>query len=663
MKTIVARTLLGSSIEQLWQTLNGQFNLKFDDGKIVQTNARETIYSAYAWVFHQMYPDTPLLPDHHVKTVLKGSRLGSDTHLELLGACMWTTYETYKSRADITEVQLRDTLSELVYRTTNKMYNDLSYRLEEYVTSLDIIDFVAATEHPEIKKANDEVQATQKSIDDTYGIIRKVLMTDHSMDNNPLALAARSKIGNIGQINQCIGPRGFLTDTDSNVFRVPITRGFVHGIRSFHDSLIESRSAAKSLIFSKSPLQQAEYFSRRLQLMSQTVKNLHAGDCGTPGYIQWHVRGPKYENGVQTAPGDLKQLEGKYYIQNNGTLKAIRATDKDLIGKNLKIRSVTKCAHPDPYGVCATCFGEMSLSVPAGTNIGQMCCTSLASKSSQNVLSVKHQDGSSVVDDIVLTADSKNFLAVSSDGNSYLLAPGIKDKNVFLIIEAEKAANITDVMEVKNIGDLNITRISELSEVGIMVGGQIISIDVNLGRRLASMTYPLLEHIRKVGWGVDERGNYTIDMKDWDYSQTILTLPLKHINMSDHSKDIADLLESSVDQMQARDKLVSPNAMLIELFDLVNDKLTVNLAVLDVVLYSVMIVSAEDGNYSLPKPWTNSGLGVMKMTMANRSLSAAMAYEGHKEILTSPSSFTSVNRTAHPMDMLLMPAEVIAAGD
>jgi hypothetical protein len=689
LKRIAARTLLGYTVEQLWDILTGDFILVFDDGEM-KTDFRETLYSAYAWDFHRLYPETPLLKRHHVNEVLRGERLGSNTHLQLLGNVMWTVYDHYvggglplyitkdapssylvfpqgvtQQFITVDEIAFRDRLAELVYRITNLMYNDLSYRLEEFVVSLDITHFVEVLSHPKVRAANEALVPTQRSIDETYAIIRDSLTNGTDMPTNPISLAARSKLVNIDQVLQCVSARGFLTDTDSHLFRNPVLRGYAQGLRAFHDSLIESRSAAKSLIFSKTPLQQAEYFSRRLQLMSQIVQRLHPGDCGSTHYALWKVRPPIEERGQVVFPGDLKQMVGKIYLDTDGKLKAIHAGDKHLNGKTLKLRTATNCAHPDPYGICATCFGELSLSVPAGTNIGQMCCTSLAQKSSQNVLSVKHLDGSSVVDGIVLDADSRQYLKVSGDENSYLLADGLKNKKIKLIIPSERASNITDIREVETVEQLHITRVSELTDIGIWIDDgkgapYIITVDVNLGRRLASMTYPLLHYIRQMGWGVDDRGNYTIDMSKWDWTKPILTLPLKHFNMSDHSRDIASFLESSVERMQERDTVVDPNAALIELFDLVNSKLTVNLAVVDVVQYASMIVSAEKNIYELPKPWTTRRLGVMKLSMANRSLSAAMAFENHREVICSPNSYVETNRPDHPMDGVLMPAEVEA---
>ena len=121
------------------------------------------------------------------------------------------------------------------------------------------------------------------------------------------------------------------------------------------------------------------------------------------------------------------------------------------------------------------------------------------------------------------------------------------------------------------------------------------------------------------------------------------------------------MIESSVVKLQERDTIVSPDAALVELFDLANEKLSVNLAVLEVVLYATMVVSSTNNQYSLPKPWGPRGLGVMEMTMVNRSLSAAMAYEGQAKVFVSPNSYINTNRPEHIFDYLLAYPEVSKA--
>lgn len=673
---IRARKLLAISTDELWETLTGRFTLIFDDGQELETNWRRTVISSYAWEFHRQYPNTPLLKHHHIEAVLGSKRYGAGTPLDLLGNCMWSVYEVYGDNVG------RDKLAERIYQLNNQIYNEMSYRCEEYVGSMDILDWMEVLDHPKIiamkEKVKDAVNKTPdeggRMIKEAYGVIDDVLGNGKDLPFNTVSRALRSKLVNANQVQQSIGPRGYLTDIDSDQFRYPIIPGYVEGIRSLYDSVIESRSAAKALQFSKSPLQEAEYFSRRLQLMCQTVRNLHQNcDCGTTETLRWQVRGKEVnEEGDETFAGDLALLVGKYYIdEKTGGLRVIRgdkADQENLIGKSIRLRSVIHCAHPDPYGVCATCFGELSLSVlDDRTNLGHMCCTSMTQKSSQSVLSVKHLDSSAAVEPASLTPDEKRLFKISPDGMSYLLADRLKGKSVQLIIPAMFAPNITDVLANHSIDDLNIRQVSEMREIAVKVKEGNVEYDperVNTSkdRRLASLTYSMLRHIRKVRWDFNANNDYVIDMTGWDWNEPVMTLPLIHFNMSDHSKDIASMLESSKKQMEERDQKVSPDAFLVELYNLVNDKLTVNLAVLEVVLYGAMIISAEHDDYRLPKPWTDRGLGVMDMTMDRRSLSATMAYEGHYDVFISPESYTKKNRPDHPMDALICPVEVLGLG-
>ena len=125
------------------------------------------------------------------------------------------------------------------------------------------------------------------------------------------------------------------------------------------------------------------------------------------------------------------------------------------------------------------------------------------------------------------------------------------------------------------------------------------------------------------------------------------------------NKDLAKHLESSKNQMKDRDKGVSPDAFIIEFFDLVNDKLNVNLAVLEVIVLAATVRSMQDWDFRLPKPGTPVEMGVMEETMDMRSLSAAMAYEGHYDLFVSPKSYIYKRRLEHPFDSILVPAQVL----
>ena len=664
MKKILAKSLLAYSTEELWQILTGSFLLEFEDG-VITTNYKETIYSHYTWnAFHVRYPKTPLLKKHHVSSILNGGKLGSKTHLLLLGSVMWSVHDTYIKEGPVD----RDYLARLVYETTNVMYNDLSHKLEEYVVSIDITDFLEVTEHPDVVDILNTLNPDQHSIDLAYNKLNDLLTDPVKLKNNPIAKATQADLVNKNQVLQCVGPRGFLTDIDSVIFPVPVMRGYVKGLRLFHDSLVESRSAAKSLYFSKDPLQDTEYFSRRLQLLCQIVQNLHHGDCGSKEYLTWKVNPPVIKDGKSVYDGDLKHLLGKFYLdEETNTLMSIKATDKHLYGKTLQIRSpVAGCAHPDPHGICSVCFGELSYSVPANTNIGHMCATSMTQKSSQSVLSVKHLDGSSIVEGIVLTPDGRLFLGVTSDQNSYLVNPVKRDNGLNIIINSFEASGLTDINLVSDVKELTISRVSEIEYIGFQSDNTeeiITPVSVSINNRLASLTHGFLDYIKTHGWVVNEKGNFVVNLKDWDFTKPILTLPQKHFNMSDHSSNIATMIESRVKELTDRLSTSTPSDTLVELFELVNSKLNVNIAVLEVILYAAMVVSPEKNDYRLPKPGTDKCIGVASITIPSRSLSAAMAYEYHRQVIVNPASFFNDNRPSHPMDVFMCPREVIESLD
>ncbi len=538
MLKINARKFLNFTTEELWNNLSGEFIVLFQDGEI-KTNYKEIVYSSYAWDYHRKYNNTPLLIKHHVKSVIKDKRLSSNTHLDLIGACLWSVYDQYKSSVN-DRIALLDDLAKQAYEIVNYLYNDLTYRLESYVTSIDILDFLEVTNHPKIVKSMQDLTADQDSIGICYNEILSVINNPNELEDNALAKTVRSRIVNTNQVLQCVGPRGYITDIDSHQFmKKPIIRGYVHGIRSLYDSMIESRSASKALAYSQETLQSSEYFSRRQQLVCQNLKNLHMGDCGSDQYLTWTVRDAKYEGVTKIRDCDLFTIDGKYYLdEETNTLKIVHVNDKHLINKTIKLRSIVAgCKHPDPYGVCEVCYGETALAIPAKTNLGHAACVSLTEKISQTVLSTKHLDTTAVIEGIVLKPHDKKYLSAPVNGNIYYLNKELHNKNVHLQFSSDSAMRLTDINIVDDIKKINISRMSEIEVITLVISDNkhidVIPLTVSVNKRLSNLTHDLLLHIKKKGWNISPEGFYDIDMNNWDYSKPILSLPMRHINMGD----------------------------------------------------------------------------------------------------------------------------------
>lgn len=639
-----ARDLVKMTVDEVWELPDGPMKLQFDDG-VIETNTRATIFSRYIWEIHRTYPKTPLKMSHHIRD----NRLGSSTHIDLLSAAAWDCYDAYLDKGGVdTEV-----LSKMAYDITNRIYNDTSRRLEEYVTSISILDFLDVMDHPIIDQANRLVrpsrETTEHTIERTYDIIKKVLMDPNELKTNGVAKAAKSGLVSMGQILQCVGPRGNATDIDSHIFKNPILKGFAHGITSLEDGMKESRSASKALFFTKDPMAKSEYFNRNVQLSAATLSNLHRVDCGSKAYIPFTVK-----------PGDLHDLQGIHYWDAEAKkLKTVRTSDKQLLGKTIQMRSVFTCRHPDPYGVCVVCFGELGLSVPNDTNIGHLCSSELQSQVGQRILSTKHEDGSATVEDLVLSDYDRRYLRTGSVNNVLHIAEALVGKKFSIQISEEEADTLNDLIHVKDVKTLIPSRISEISTLLFVIdhGDKTESapVIVSLGNRLSSLTWAALDYIKRVGWTTTIEGRYSIDMSGWNKKDPLLELPLKHFSTVDYMKTIEAMIKgNSRKGMLSLMDYETPSAALMGFHDLVSSKLRVNISHLQTIILSTMIRSDEERDYRLPMPRESGKFGAYTRIMALRSLSAMMAYQGQAAVIFSPESYVITNRPKHPLDDLLM---------
>lgn len=639
-----ARDLAAMPKEQLWALAEGQppnapIRVVFDDGEL-DTTIRRTIYSAYMWGMYVDYPKTPAKMNHHMGSM----RVGMDTHLKLLNRVMWDCYDAYGGLVDVEE------LCRYVYRATNALYNDATYELEAYVQSISILDFIEVTEHPKVKKVVESTPANSAAIENyAYPQIKELLLDPKEFPNNAISIACRNGLVSMGQVLQTVAIRGAAADIDSRIFPHPIMSNFTVGLNRFHDSLIESRSAAKALSFTSRPLQEVEYFNRKMQLMAAVVEHLHTGDCGSTHYLDWHVHS-----------GDLSKIAGKYYVDPNGKgLRRITEQDGHLIGKTLKLRSPLFCTHPDPQGVCAVCVGELALSVPRGTNPGHFAATAMGEQAAQTVLSTKHLDWNSTVTGVELSEFEQKYLRTDEDPNILKLSAQLKGKHVLMTISAKEAEHIGDVSYVDDVNNLQTSQISQLKEVDFTTitegREETSSITVSVGSRFSSLSHEMLAYLQKKSWDINAVGNFVIDLKDWNFDLPLFELPLRHANMLDFMKSVESFMRASKGAGQGKTLRDYDNVQdaVRAYYELVTSQLSVNLAHLELLMKSVMIRSEKERDYRLPRPGNVFEVGAFDTTMEMRSLSAAMAYERHRWVLTNPASYLVKKRPDHIFDPLM----------
>lgn len=662
MRSLQARDFLSMSKEELLSLPDEQFVLVFDDGELV-TNTRRTIYSAFHWEVNRRYPQTPLTKACHV-----GSGVGPtpDTSQDILSVLVRLVHETYGDAS-----YDREELWKLIYEIQNEIYNTFIIHCEEHMTTTDILDYLELFDHPEITKANQEVRPNQRSLDKTYEIISGVMRNSDDVAHNPVAIAVRTKLVKIDQVNQMVGPRGYLTDVDSNIFQTPVLRGYFEGIYSLHDSMIESRSAAKALTFTKKPLRQVEYFNRKMQLVTSNVSALIMGDCGT-----------KYYSTIPVDKKLLKCMEGKYYINDDKKLVAIREGDNHLIGKTLKVRTAFNCAYRGRGSVCACCFGEIAYSVPHGTNLGHVSSTEMCQEGSQLVMSVKHYDGSSKVVDIDISEADAIYIKEGSRVSTLALNQSLKDKNAYLLMVPngkgiEGAQGLTAITPTVDVNLLPVQRTTSFRDVifgTVDKDGNVLEeyVTVSVGTRHGSLSREFLNYIQEVGYTITETGMYKVELADWDFEKEAFVLPMRHLSMLDVMSEIEVFIrspresggEKKTNAKKTKTTLVGTTKKLIDytnfdealldLTEMVTARLSVNIAHLEVIMLSMLRSASDPYNYRIPEIDEPAMFESHSTLMERRSHGGTMAFERQPQVFEDVDSYLITDRPSHILDEMII---------
>jgi hypothetical protein len=646
MQRINARELAAMPKVQLWALPDKDLIIVFDDGEVV-ADQRKAIFSAYMWGLYAELPNTPALKKHYIGD----QRVGTDTHLKLINQVRWDAFDAYGRQLNNEE------LSRCCLKLVNDYYNDMTEYLEPEVTTLGILDIMEVMAHEEIFEVNTNVSAADKSIVHAHRTIERVLKDPKELEDNILARSVRSGLVKLGQVLQCVGPRGSVTDIDSNIFPYPTQAGFASGLYRFYDSLIESRTAAKSLTFTEKPLQDTEYFNRRLQLLAATIRDIYDGDCGTTQYLLW-----------QMSAGDLPAFAGKYYLMDDGTLGTIYDNEecrKSLVGRSIKVRSVLHCNTPDAGLVCATCYGEMERSIPHATNIGHVAATSLCKQASQQVLSVKHLDTSASSSGLRLSDYEQRYVRIGSDPNLLFLTTRLEGQKVKLYIKAEEADRLSEVKTADNVEILLPTHISSLTQVGFRVvyengKEEADLVQVSNGSRTSSLSREMLSYLRINAWMLTGDGDIEIDLSKWDVDMPLFSTPRRQENMLDYMATIEKFLKA-VKRGGAAKSLKDFDTVddaLRGFYELVSSRLFVNIVHQELLVKVCQVRSSRDRDYRVPLLGNKLEFGKFDFNIFNRSEGPAMAYQNHKQQWNNPATYLVTKRPPHPLDTILLPRPV-----
>lgn len=655
MGTISARSIIIDNTDNLWNTLPKHFNIVYDDKEVLETTKNSTLFTSLYWDLIRLYPDIEIVKEHHLDYHIKTKPFNFGSNRDILDRVYLSIVKKY----NLNNPYLRDDLDRLVFEINNNAYNKL-ITLERYMTSIDVLDFIEIADYEPISELTKEVlteEAAGHISDETLRIMRN----DPNLSHNRLAIAVQNKIVKDEQVVQCVAIRGFTTDVDSTLFKYPVTHGYVNGLKTIYESLVESRLGAKALLFSEAPLQESEYLSRSIQLLAMSVERIHYEDCGSQKYTDYQILDDQFdEYGNLISKSNLSNIVGKYYLDtNDNKLRVIKSGDRHLLGKWVKLRAVKNCIHPDPHGICSVCFGELSQNIQPGANIGHLCGSTLGQIISQLILSTKHHEKTKTVRHIQINKTLEYYFRTDTKMDKYYIRKNVVDNEYYLEIPYSSAPDLNDIIDVENVTFSDIARNTKIEYIALYNSREYKEFTIKVDNMTGIFSHEFIDYMKKKKWVINDKGNYVLDISEWNHSYPFITLAKKEFNNQELSKKMKEIIAGKAGGRRKRNNAVIAAEALIELIDLINSKLSVNIAILEVIMYGAMVVDSETFDCRLPKENIQSGLGVLLETISNRSMSGVFAYQGLAKNIITPKSYFPLYRDNYIMDIFIEPEKAL----
>jgi hypothetical protein len=641
MQSITARQVFQMPRQSVWQLTEGEYEVLYEDNEVRTNTARQLIFNRYCWDMFVHHPDVPITVQCDVKTAIGKDFFNATTHIKLLQS-IFQHICFYKGILSYTD---KHPLLRTIYDIVDNIHNEVICGISEYVTTIDAVDFVDVIRAPELVAAAAEMRPTPEGVEKAYKQIKHYVSS--AKGSNRFVQAYRAKAINENQSNQCIGPRGFGTGLDRTVFKQPITSGFIKGMASLYEIMVESCTAAKALNASGTHIQTSEYTSRRVQLLAMVVKSVVNTDCGSQEYMDIFITPPVLEN-----------LKGIHYLKDDGTLGCLQGDESHLFDKIIKIRTALGCKLHDSSQVCSTCLGTLSQNFSESTNLGYTMAAFLMEMVTQAILSTKHLTHSVRKSFIKLEGLANRYFYTDENSDVFFHAD-LKLDNLELILPNASVSRLVDVLNLPHT-NIGLSKIGELASVIIRDNNHKTptsdKLDISYNDRNCVITRSLLLHIKSVNMESDSRGNFVIPLDTYDKTKAIFNNPLKEANIINFVNKVASIIETT----SAKDS--DPYEKLNLLFSTVTDKFKCNLTVLQVLVYATTAFNAANGNYKLGRnsPTVTSENKAMLFRHRDFAGLAVFQQQTTELILHASTAFgKNIPRQDHPMNIFFTPSDLV----
>lgn len=645
MRTFYADDILHWDERQIWARVDDldPITLIFSDGEII-ADFPQTLISWYFWEYHRQYPGVPLCIKNHVY----GEPLSKGLENKLHQRAVDQVLAEYP-REDI------QNLYKINAGITQRLHNAIATDGEEFQATLDALDFLEIHRHPKLKEIRERPITSKRDIANGYKESVYILSHDPSLNRNNLAIPHRGGFTKTGQMLQVIVKVGFRSEINQRIFFNPIPVGFSEHLKRLSFSAMDRCSAAQAQLATSEPVKRTEYYNRELQLITYVVHGVDQNDCGSKETIPWKV-----------TKDDLEHvLPGKYYFDRDGELKMVRGKgyDNHLVGTVIRMRTPSKCQHPDDGVVCKYCLCENASRVQADTNPGFALTVTQNEAVSQDVISTKHHLVSAESESYVIHDHELKYISNLGDDKEITLSRDLWGKHVKVRFDVSDIFRLADIPIFNELKEGDLSRISTIKEMVLIIDNgdknpKMDIVPVSRGSYRPFLTKEFIQYMRDFSF--QTVGKYIeVDLMNWDNAETILRFPERRGSTLEQMEELKSVIFMSSDigkELLRRDLTDPVNlAGAIRLVcDMTNRKFSVNLGIVELVLYCMMGRDPKNGDYRLPKLGTGIHFAPQTRIMSGRSLSAKAAYERQFEMIADPKSYIHRIRPNHTFDPLFL---------
>ena len=640
-----------------WQLPEGEHSVQFDDGIIILTKP-QIVMSWYYWSLYRCFPGATLISAGAISGYYT-----SGVHKKLGGLLVWHVFAEHEFSNKYTVWDI----SKVFLEVANTIYNVSCTHLAEYVTSASLHDLMELIHEPEIVKAKANYKrvcveskyldtVVSPAIKEVHAQVSQVLFKDPSyLPHNGIKKLCLTGLVNRGQMIQLIGPRGYVNDIDGSVFPLPIDGGYGEAMDTLYDSIIESRSASRASLMNTVPLQQSEWFNRKVQLAATVIMEAVPIEGGCTSYVTIsHL----------VDQDDLALLKGKYHMVDNVPV-LIWDTIDDIIDTRIQLRTITGCGCHDVQNVCTICLGRSSYTIPPGTNLGYALATPLCAIISQIIMSTKHYEVSSASLELLLTANDAKWVKFNAKSpNKLFLTDFAVTGNVLIRIDSDYVRHISQIMHV-DVSELPASRITKIPNFGIThtdkmgnLLGAFDELQLAVSGTGVHLSVEALTYLKDHGWG-SGKGYIEFNLRSWNKNLPFLVVPRKGDDIMTFFGDVKSFIEPEkktdikITESKTRGDAVGKMIEILRRRLNKGNGQEFNIIQVEVFVRAMMMISYSTKQYGLPHPTQEFEFASLKQVIINRSLTSMLAYQQQAAALLQTEWQTNPQKTRHLLDPLL----------